>query len=306
MPTAPVRVAQASCVGRQNHGERMPGPSVVRQQPHCRFPWQSRSPGRLTQRRRVLKLAQDVLAAALRGLLVALAVGRLTGAPAAAQTAVDLQLVLAVDASGSVSEERFELQKRGYVAAFRNPQLVRAIGSGPARAIAVTMVQWTGPTLQVQVVPWMIVNDEASMGRLAVAIAAAPRQLFGGGTSISGAIDHALTLFGSDPFSGGRRVIDISGDGRNNRGRQAAEARDDAVRAGVSINGLPILAIEPDLEEFYRDNVIGGPGAFVIAAASFASFADAILKKLIIEISDGGSMPAVAQAQSSPDNSRRD
>jgi hypothetical protein len=253
-----------------------------------------------------LKLAQDVLAAALRGLLVALAVGRLTGAPAAAQTAVDLQLVLAVDASGSVSEERFELQKRGYVAAFRNPQLVRAIGSGPARAIAVTMVQWTGPTLQVQVVPWMIVNDEASMGRLAVAIAAAPRQLFGGGTSISGAIDHALTLFGSDPFSGGRRVIDISGDGRNNRGRQAAEARDDAVRAGVSINGLPILAIEPDLEEFYRDNVIGGPGAFVIAAASFASFADAILKKLIIEISDGGSMPAVAQAQSSPDNSRRD
>ena len=245
-------------------------------------------------------------AAALRGLLVALAVSRLTGAPAAAQTAVDLQLVLAVDASGSVSEERFELQKRGYVAAFRSPQLVRAIGSGPARAIAVTVVQWTGPTLQVQVVPWMIVNDEASMGRLAVAIAAAPRQLFGGGTSISGAIDHALTLFGAGPFRGGRRVIDISGDGRNNRGRSAAEARDDAVRAGASINGLPILAIEPDLEEFYRDNVIGGPGAFVIAAASFASFADAILKKLIIEISDGGSMPAVARAQSSPDNSRRD
>jgi len=247
-----------------------------------------------------------VLAAALGGLLVAVAVSRLSGAPAAAQTAVDLQLVLAVDASGSVSEERFELQKRGYVAAFRNPQLVRAIGSGPARAIAVTMVQWTGPTLQVQVVPWMIVNDEASMGRLALAIAAAPRQLFGGGTSISGAIDHALTLFGAGPFSGGRRVIDISGDGRNNRGRPAAEARDDAVRAGVSINGLPILAIEPDLEEFYRDNVIGGPGAFVIAAASFASFADAILKKLIIEMSDGGSMPAVARAQSSPDNSRRD
>src|SRR5262249_35730386 len=153
----------------------MPGPSVVRQQAPRRSPWrQSRS-------QCVLRLAQDVRAAALRGLLVALAVSRLTGAPAAAHTAVDLQLVLAVAASGSVSEERLELQKRGYVAAFRSPQLVRAIGSGPARAIAVTVVQWTGPTLQVQVVPWMIVNDEASMGRLAVAIAAAPRQLFGGG-----------------------------------------------------------------------------------------------------------------------------
>jgi hypothetical protein len=253
-----------------------------------------------------LRLAREVLAAALRALLLALAVSRLGGLPAAAQTSVDLQLVLAVDASGSVSEERFELQKRGYVAAFRSPQLVRAISSGPARAMAVTMVQWTGPALQVQVVPWMIVNDEASMELFAVAIAAAPRQLFGGGTSISGAIDHALTLFGTGPFSGGRRVIDISGDGRNNRGRPAAEARDDAVRAGASINGLPILAIEPDLETFYRDNVIGGPGAFVIAAASFATFADAILKKLIIEISDGGGMRPIARAQSSPDNSKRD
>ncbi|HUC47497.1 MAG TPA: DUF1194 domain-containing protein, partial [Hyphomicrobiaceae bacterium] len=115
-----------------------------------------------------MRLAQDVLAAALGALLMALAVGWLA-VPAAAQTAVDLQLVLAVDASGSVSEERFELQKHGYVAAFRSPQLARAIGSGPARAIAVTMVQWTGPALQVQVVPWMIVSDEASMERVAVA-----------------------------------------------------------------------------------------------------------------------------------------
>lgn len=252
-----------------------------------------------------MRLAQDVLAAALGALLMALAVGWLA-VPAAAQTAVDLQLVLAVDASGSVSEERFELQKHGYVAAFRSPQLARAIGSGPARAIAVTMVQWTGPALQVQVVPWMIVSDEASMERVAVAIAAAPRQLFGGGTSISGAIDHALALFVTGPFSGGRRVIDISGDGRNNRGRPAAEARDDAVRAGASINGLPILAIEPDLETFYRDNVIGGPGAFVIATASFATFADAILKKLIIEIADGGSMRPLVRASSSPGNAKKD
>jgi hypothetical protein len=208
------------------------------------------------------------------------------GVPASAQTAVDLQLVLAVDASGSVSEARFELQKQGYVAAFRSPLLLRAVRSGSRQAIAVTMVQWTGPALQVQVVPWMLVNDEASMLALAAAIEAAPRQLFGGGTSISGAIDHAMTLFPNAPYQGARRVIDVSGDGRNNRGRPAAEARDEAVRAGVTINGLPILAVEPDLEEFYRDNVIGGPGAFVIPAASFETFADAILKKLVIEISE--------------------
>jgi Protein of unknown function (DUF1194) len=94
-----------------------------------------------------------------------------------------------------------------------------------------------------------------------------------------------MALFPASPYVGARRVIDISGDGRNNRGRSSAEARDDAVRAGVTINGLPILAVEPDLEEFYRDNVIGGPGAFVIPAASFETFADAILKKLVIEIS---------------------
>jgi hypothetical protein len=208
------------------------------------------------------------------------------GAPAAAQTAVDLQLVLAVDASGSVSEERFELQKQGYVAAFRSRALLRAVGSGSARGIAVTMVQWTGPAMQVQVVPWRLVSDEASMLAVAAAIEMVPRQLFGGGTSISGAIDHAMTLFPASPYLGARRVIDISGDGRNNRGRPSTEARDDAVRAGVTINGLPILAVEPDLEAFYLDNVIGGPGAFVIPAASFDTFADAILKKLVIEISD--------------------
>ncbi len=232
------------------------------------------------------------LVAALTALSILLAGAR---APAAAQTAVDLQLVLAVDASGSVSEERFELQKQGYVAAFRSPALLRAVGSGAARGIAVTMVQWTGPAMQVQVVPWRLVNDEPSMLAVAAAIEAVPRQLFGGGTSISGAIDHAMTLFPASPYVGARRVIDISGDGRNNRGRPAPEARDDAVRAGVTINGLPILAIEFDLEDFYRDNVIGGPGAFVIPAASFETFADAILKKLVIEISGLEGAPPPAQ-----------
>jgi len=207
-------------------------------------------------------------------------------APLAAQTAVDLQLVLAVDASGSVDEQRFELQKQGYVAAFRDPQVLSAIRAGPHRAIAVTMMQWTGPALQVQVVPWTLIRDRASAEVFATAIQNTPRQLFGGGTSISGAIDHAAHLMPDSPHQGARRVIDVSGDGSNNRGRPAEQARDEAVTAGLVINGLPILSLEPDLDRYYRDYVIGGPGAFVIAAKSYDTFADAIRKKLIIEIAE--------------------
>jgi hypothetical protein len=215
-----------------------------------------------------------------------LAMGVASGASdsASAETSVDLQLVLAVDTSGSVNEARFELQKQGYVAAFRNARLLQAIRSGSTGAIGVTLVQWTGPALQVQVVPWTLINDEASMHAFAQAIELAPRQLFSGGTSISGAIDYAMTLFPKTDLKGRRRVIDISGDGANNRGRSAADARADAVRAGVVINGLPILALEPNLEMYYWDNVIGGPGAFVVVAESYETFPDAVLKKLIIEI----------------------
>lgn len=203
---------------------------------------------------------------------------------AAAQTAVDLQLVLAVDASGSVDQVRFELQKRGYVAAFRHARVLQAVRSGPNRAIAVTMVQWTGPMLQVQVVGWTLIGDEETAVAFSDAIERAPRQLFGGGTSISGAIDYAATLFAQSSFRANRRVIDVSGDGSNNRGRPVTLARDETVTAGIGINGLPILALEPDLDRYYYDSVIGGPGAFVIAAKNYETFADAILKKLIIEI----------------------
>jgi len=204
--------------------------------------------------------------------------------PAQAQTNVDLQLVLAVDASGSVNDTRFELQKQGYAAAFRNPQVIKAIMSGGEQAIAVTMMQWTGPFMHVQVVPWTLVKDAASAKAFGDAVAASQRELFGGGTSISGAIDHAMTLFPKTEFQGARRVIDVSGDGANNRGRPSAEARDEAVRAGATINGLPILALEPWLDRYYWDNVVGGPGAFVITAESYETFADAVLKKLVIEI----------------------
>jgi hypothetical protein len=204
--------------------------------------------------------------------------------PAPAQKDVDLQLVLAVDASGSVDQARFELQKRGYVAAFRHPRVLQAIRSGANQAIAATMVQWTGPTLQVQVVGWSRIGEEQAAAAFAADIEAAPRQLFGGGTSISGAIDYASTVLAKSPFRASRRVIDVSGDGANNRGRPADLARDDAVAAGIGINGLPILALEPHLDRYYYDHVIGGPGAFVVAAQSYETFADAILKKLITEI----------------------
>ena len=216
---------------------------------------------------------------------VAMVAGASIGAdPAAAQIAADLALVLAVDASGSVDQYRFELQKRGYVAAFRHPRVLQAIRSGPNQAIAVTMVQWTGPMMQVQVTGWALVGDDETAGAFAAAIERAPRQLFGGGTSISGAIDHAMTLFPKSPFRAPRRVIDVSGDGSNNRGRPVTFARDEAVAAGVGINGLPILTLEPDLDRYYYDSVIGGPGAFVVAAKDYETFGEAILKKLITEI----------------------
>jgi hypothetical protein len=224
------------------------------------------------------------LAAKLSAFLLAFALAVGSADSARAQPTVDLQLVLAVDVSGSVSDERFRLQKEGYAQAFRNWRVLEAIRSGASRAIAVTMTQWTGPAQQMQVVEWMVIADEASMLAFAEAIDRTSRQLYGGGTSISGAIDHALTLFPSVGATGGRRVIDVSGDGANNRGRPAAEARDEAVRSGVTINGLPILALEPNLDQYYTNNVIGGPNSFMIVAETFEAFAEAVLKKLITEI----------------------
>jgi hypothetical protein len=231
------------------------------------------SDARSSQRRRSL-----LIGAVLMG---ALAVAQ---GVRAAERPVDLLLVLAVDASGSVDARRFELQRRGYAEAFANPRVLKAIRSGPLQAIAVTMFQWTGPSLQARILGWTVIADAADADRIAGAIATTPRQLFGGGTSLSGAIDYALRLFPESPFPGERRVIDVSGDGANNVGRPAGSARDAAVAAGIVINGLPILALEPNLDSYYRDNVIGGPGAFVVAVDSFENFGEAILNKLISEI----------------------
>ena len=221
-----------------------------------------------------VSLVLMVLAAALLG----------AQAPARAQTEADLKLALMVDASGSVDRYRFELQKRGYVAALRNPRVLGAVMGGRTQSIAISMVQWTGPFLQSVVLPWTLIKDEASIKTAAAVIENTPRQLFGGGTSISGAIDYAMAMFPQAPFKTERQVIDISGDGSNNGGRSVIRARDEAVAADVNINGLPILAWEPYLDRYYKDNVIGGPGAFMIVASDFNTFADAILRKMIIEI----------------------
>ena len=228
-----------------------------------------------------------------RWVLKALALGAAARDAAAQDRTVDLQLVLAVDVSGSVSQERFELQRDGYAAAFRHPHGLAAIRSGFSGAIVVTMTQWTGPALQYQVVPWTRISDAASADRFAAAIAEAPRALFGGGTSISGAIDHAMTLWRGAPHAADRRVIDVSGDGANNRGRPAHVARDEAVATGVGINGLPILALEPGLDRYYETNVIGGPNSFVVAAQSYEIFAEAVRRKLILEIAALPTPPAI-------------
>lgn len=204
--------------------------------------------------------------------------------PARAQAATSLQLVLAVDASGSVNMPRFHLQRDGYAAAFRHPAVRSAIRNSTTRSIAVMMLQWTGPAMQVIAVDWTLIDGDPAAERFANAIDAAPRELFGGGTSISGAIDFSAAQFPRCPVPAERRTIDVSGDGSNNRGRPAADARDQAVAAGIVINGLPILTLEPWLDGYYRDHVIGGTGAFLIAAATFEEFAQAIRRKLITEI----------------------
>jgi uncharacterized protein DUF1194 len=220
-------------------------------------------------------------------LIIAAAVLAAGIASAAART-IDVALVLAVDVSGSVNAERFELQRQGYAKAFASREVIDAIAAGENRTIAVTLVEWSGATHQRQMVGWTIISDANSAIAFGSAISETPRA-FADWTSISGALDFALALFdqveGATPL---RRVIDVSGDGINNNGRPINDARSDAVNAGVTINGLPILTEYPTLDDYYRDNVIGGPGSFVVAVSDFDGFGNAILGKLVREIAGNG------------------
>jgi len=213
--------------------------------------------------------------------------------PARANTPVDVELILAVDVSRSVDPEEQEMQFTGYANAFRDPRLIEGIMGGPVGAIAVQMFTWSDWNIQKIVVPWTKLDGPAAAHRFAQAIDDAPRQtwLY---TSISGAMDFARHQFGQG-FEGTRRVVDISGDGVNNSGRPVAEARDAALAAGIVLNGLAVLdraaptpaALTtglPPLDEYYRDEVIGGPGAFLMVAEGFAAFEGAVRRKIIREI----------------------
>jgi hypothetical protein len=204
---------------------------------------------------------------------------------------VDLELVLAIDVSRSVDAEEAKLQREGYMAALTHSRVLQAIRSGPNRRIAVIYIEWAASSMQRIVVPWTVIEDETSAQNFIARIEATPYVSWPW-TSISGAIDFAVPLFEDNGYEGTRRVIDISGDGRNNSGRLAEMARDEAVARGIVINGLPILNDRPnfsrppeyDLELYYRESVIVGPGSFVVAADDFSVFAGAILSKLIREI----------------------
>ena len=212
-------------------------------------------------------------------------------AGALAAEAVDLLLVLAVDVSRSIDEEEWRLQRDGYVNALTNPRVVDAMGSGPNQRIAICYMEWAGETYQRVLVDWRAVGNRQEAESFVAALSEFPYTP-ASWTSISGGIDYAVKLLENPPFAAARRVIDVSGDGRNNHGRSAWLARDDAVKQGITINGLPVMndranfgrPAERDLDLYYEREVIGGPGAFMIAATDFKSFGEAILAKLIKEI----------------------
>lgn len=208
---------------------------------------------------------------------------------------VDLLLVLAADVSRSIDQSKFALQRQGYAAALADPRVIEAIQGGLHHRIAVCFVEWSGAVSQKLVIDWTLVGDAESAHQFGDKILDAPRS-FADRTSISAGIDFALSLLDHAPYESSRKTIDVSGDGTNNAGRDVTAARDDAVAKGVTINGLVILSERPapwnpdhthppgGLDGYYRNNVVGGPGAFVMVAADFNSFGQAIVTKLIAEI----------------------
>ncbi len=224
--------------------------------------------------------------------------------PAHAADEVDLLLVLAADVSRSVDQSKFQLQREGYAAAIANPRVLDAIMSGANRRIAVSFVEWSGLGNQRLVVDWTMISDARSARQFGDQLVEAPRS-FADRTSISGGIEFSLAQFARAPFTAKRRTIDVSGDGTNNSGRAVTVARDEAVAQGVTINGLVILSERPlpwnpehtnppgGLERYFQDNVIGGPGAFVMVANDFKSFGQALIGKLIAEIAQPGDAPTL-------------
>jgi len=234
----------------------------------------------MTRLVRLLVLAASLLALAI---------------PVRAEEPVDLLLVLASDVSRSVDTRKFQLQREGYAAALSNPRVIDAIRSGPHGRIAICFVEWSGVTSQKLVIDWTIVSDAASARKIGDQLIELPRT-FADRTSIAAGIEFSMSQLERAPFQAARRTIDVSGDGTNNSGRDVTLARDEALAKGVTINGLVILSDSPlpwnpehtnppgGLDAYYRNNVIGGAGAFVMVAENHNSFGQAIVKKMIAEI----------------------
>lgn len=233
-------------------------------------------------------------------LLISFAVAVAFTSPARAAEKVDLLLVLASDVSRSVTGDKFKLQRDGYAAAVSNPKVLEAIKGGRNGRIAVMFIEWSGMGNQKVVIDWTLIDGQQSAHAFGTRLLEEPRA-FADRTSISGGIDAAVAEIKRAPFFGERQTIDVSGDGTNNSGRDVQAARADALNLGITINGLVILSDNPlpwnpehtnppgGLAKYYRDNVAGGPGSFVLEAKDFQSFGDAIIKKMIAEIADATS-----------------
>lgn len=217
----------------------------------------------------------------IAALLAALAAGS-----AKAEQTVDLELVLAIDSSNSVSASEWGLQVNGYAAAFRDPRVQAALASGPNGRIGVSVIVWADAGETHRESPWFVLATPADGERFAAFIPEFGRGVFGE-TGIGAGIAAALHKMKRSRFTAARRVIDVSGDGRESPSRSSAAlplARELARRNGVTVNGLAILNDDPELDRWYREHVIEGPGAFVTTAADYADFARAIVRKLLREI----------------------
>ena len=221
----------------------------------------------------------------VQGILGAVLVAALIWSPAIrAMEPVDLELVLAVDVSSSVDDEEYFLQVFGLAQAFRHPDVIAAIQGSTAGGIAVALVQWADANKQALAVDWTPVWDAASAFTLSEKILNAPRKVVGGQTSISGAINFSVQQINENNYDGWRQTIDVSGDGRANSGTPPMLARDRAVEAGITINGLAILNEEPFVDHYYEHSVIGGEASFLIEAGDYDDFSAAMIEKLIREI----------------------
>ena len=226
------------------------------------------------------------------------------GQKSAGATPVDVELVLAVDISYSMDPDELALQREGYQQALTSPEFLAALKGGMHGRIAVTYFEWAGSSEQRLVMPWRVLDGEASAQAIAEEIGQAPlRRAFR--TSISGALRFALPLFENNGYSGLRKVIDVSGDGTNNQGPLVTVLRDEVVAKGITINGLPIMLKRPnaatmdiaELDIYYEDCVIGGPGAFVVPLRERNKFVDAIRTKLVLEIASHTDTPRLIPAQ---------